>query len=70
MISLLRDCHASAESLAARRKDLQLTHADNSYLADAVLRKAASEEYSRALSLLAGPGTLTNDTAVRVQELL
>ena len=54
--ALLRESRASGEALAARRKEEQVMHKDESYLADAVLRKVLSEEHSRGMALLAGPG--------------
>ena len=43
-VALLRESRASGEALAARRKDTQHAHKDENFLADAVLRKALSEE--------------------------
>ena len=63
--ALFAECRAFGEVLAACRKGAQNSYRDESYLADEVLRKALSEEYSRAVALLASPGLapLTPDTA-------
>ena len=70
--ALLAESRASGRALAASRKETPRTSTDDSYLADAVLRKALAEECSRAATLLASPGLApqTRQTATRLQELL
>ena len=70
--ALLDESRASGAALAASREGTLSEYKDESYLADEVLRKALSEEYSRAAALLASPGLapLSQDTADSLQTLL
>ena len=70
--ALLAKSHATAAELRRKRKDSLTVQRDESYLADAVLRKAMSEEYLRAVALLASPGLAApnEETITRFQELL
>ena len=69
---LLADARATSSSLTRSRTRSGPGKQDESYLADAVVRKVLADEHSRAAALLASPGLapLTEETAAKLQQLL
>ena len=69
---MLADARATSTSLTRSRARGGIGKRDESYLADAVVRKVLADEHSRAAALLTSPGLapLTGETAEKLQSLL